>query len=163
MGNGGVSYAKRAVLNSEEAQDVPELNHCKFISGSNPASISCILNECFPSITRRVRGERTLCEHMPRRKEEVLRVPCYTFHDGFATYSHLLHGALPLRLKFVSTDSEDVVARFYRACVGWIRYKPLLLYISRREEYAEVIRGIQREIRPRHCPNCARILANPAS
>lgn len=139
MNNGGVTYADTKILISEEAQEVTEVNHTKFISGANlcinltdPKRVSPFYNP--PG----ARGEDTflstcLSEH------KVLRVPCYTFHDGFSTYNHLMDGVLPIKLKYIQADSEAIITRFYKACIGWIRYKPLLLYITQREQYDEKI------------------------
>jgi hypothetical protein len=84
----------------------------------------------------------------------VTRVPCYTFHDGFSAYHHLLDGVLPLHLEPVLPDSNVVVTRFYNACVGWIRYKPLLLYVTDPDAYESTIAAMKRtleEILPKLC------------
>lgn len=143
MMNGGVTYADTKILVSNEAKEVQETNHTKFISGSNlcinltdPSRISPFYNP--PG----ARGEDTfLSTCLGERK--VLRVPCYTFHDGFSTYRNLMNGVLPIKLKFIRADSEAIVNRFYHACIGWIRYKPLLLYITQREQYEEKIQEIR--------------------
>ena len=84
------------------------------------------------------RGEDTfLSTCLSERK--VLRVPCYVFHDGFGSYNHLLSGVLPTRLKPIKADSEHIVKRFYNACIGWTRYKPLLMYITDRDGYESKI------------------------
>ncbi|MFH1880462.1 MAG: hypothetical protein ABIK64_06680, partial [Bacillota bacterium] len=88
------------------------------------------------------RGEDTFLSTCLSERR-VLRVPCYTFHDGFSTYNHLLDGVLPITLKYIQADSEPIATRFYLACIGWIRYKPLLLYITQREHYAEKINGMR--------------------
>jgi len=91
------------------------------------------------------RGEYTfLSTCLGERK--VLRVPCYTFHDGFSTYRNLMNGVLPIKLKYIQADSEPIISRFYHACIGWIRYKPLLLYITQREHYEEKIEEIREQI-----------------
>lgn len=50
-----------------------------------------------------------------------------------------MDGVLPIKLKYIQADSEAIITRFYKACIGWIRYKPLLLYITQREQYDEKI------------------------
>jgi len=75
-----------------------------------------------------------------------LHVPCYTFHDGFSTYNHLLAGVLPIRLKFIKADTEQITTRFYKACIGWIRYKPLLLYITQPDRYEEKIKEMREQL-----------------
>ena len=139
MNNGGVTYADTKVLTSDIAEEVQETNHAKFISGGN----LCI-NVTDPGRTipfynpPGARGEDTfLSTCLSDRK--VLRVPCYAFHDGFSTYRHLMNGVLPNRLKYIEANSEKIVMRFYHACIGWVRYKPLLLYITQRDRYDEKI------------------------
>lgn len=143
MQNGGVTYANPEINNSAAAFEVKEENHCKFISGAN----LCI-NLKNPSRTYafynppEARGEDTFlstCLH----DRKVLRVPCYAFHDGFSQYNHLMNGVLPQTLKYIKADSEKIAKRFYRACIGWIRYKPLLLYITQPAEYYYKIREIK--------------------
>jgi len=139
MDNGGVTYADTDVLRNPEILEVPEINHTKFISGSNlcinltePTKVLPFYNP--PG----ARGEDTfLSTCLSDRK--VLRVPCYAFHDGFSSYNHLLSGVLPTKLKFIRPDSEQIIRRFYNACIGWVRYKPLYLYITDRKNYEERI------------------------
>ncbi len=139
MKNGGVTYADTRILTSNDAIEVQEVNHSKFISGANLGINLTEPRRIFPFYNPPgARGEDTfLSTCLGERK--VLRVPCYTFHDGFSTYNDLLEGVLPLRLKFIRADTEEITTRFYNACIGWIRYKPLLLYITDREGYEEKI------------------------
>lgn len=73
-------------------------------------------------------------------------MPCYTFHDGFMAYNHLLSGNLPGKLKKIEPDSSAVIKRFYNACVGWIRYKPLLLYVTDKRNYHARIKEMKDEL-----------------
>lgn len=146
MNNGGVTYADTKILVSDAAEEVTEVNHTKFISGANlcinltdPRRVSPFYNP--PG----ARGEDTfLSTCLSQRK--VLRVPCYAFHDGFSTYNHLMYGVLPTKLKYIEADSEQIITRFYNACIGWIRYKPLLLYITQREHYESKIEEMRERL-----------------
>lgn len=146
MKNGGVTYADTRVLTSDEAVEVPEINHTKFISGANLCINLTDARRIFPFYNPPgARGEDTfLSTCLSERK--VLRVPCYTFHDGFSTYNYLLDGVLPVRLKFIKADNESITKRFYKACIGWIRYKPLLLYITQHDQYAEKIEEMRKQL-----------------
>jgi hypothetical protein len=146
MKNGGVTYADTKILTSDEAVEVRETNHAKFISGANLCLNLTDPCRIFPFYNPPgARGEDTfLSTCLGERK--VLRVPCYTFHDGFSTYNHLLEGVLPIRLKFIKADSEQITTRFYKACIGWIRYKPLLLYITQPDFYEEKIQEMQEQL-----------------
>ncbi|MEZ4357792.1 MAG: hypothetical protein R2876_04080 [Eubacteriales bacterium] len=146
MNNGGATYADTSVLIKDTAEEVEEVNRAKFISGANlcinltePERVNAFYNP--PG----ARGEDTfLSTTLSNRK--VLKVPCYTFHDGFSTYNHLLDGVLPIKLKSATADSKAIVLRFYRACIGWIRYKPLFLYITKRENYLNEIEKIRSKL-----------------
>lgn len=72
--------------------------------------------------------------------------PATLFMMDFSTYQHLMDGVLPIALKYIQADSEQITARFYQACIGWIRYKPLLLYITNQEHYEEKIEEIREQI-----------------
>lgn len=145
--NGGVTYADAGVLLGKSAREIPERNHCKFITGSNLCVNLTRPERVFPFYNPPgARGEDTfLSTCLSDRK--VLRVPCYTFHDGFGAYPHLTDGVLPTRLKHVRADSARVTARFYRTCVGWVRYKPLYVYLTDPGHYAERIREIRGELK----------------
>ena len=57
-----------------------------------------------------------------------------------------MDGVLPIKLKYIKADSEQIVNRFYRACIGWVRYKPLLLYITQRENYENKIMEMREKL-----------------
>ena len=138
--SGGVTYADRAVLTSNGPALVEEENHAKFITGgnlglnlTNPAKIPPFYNP--PG----ARGEDSFFSTCLTNCV-VKRVPAYTFHDGFALYSDLLRGVLPTFLKSVSLyDSRAVTERFLRACVGWVRYKPLYTRLTRPDDWQETL------------------------
>jgi len=135
MNNGGVTYADTKILVDNVATEVEEVNGAKFISGANlcfnlsdPRRISPFYNP--PG----ARGEDTFlstCLH----DKKVLRVPTYTFHDGFSTYHSLMEGVLPIKLKYITGDTPKIYTRFLNACIGWVRYKPLLLFITQPDQY----------------------------
>ncbi|MHB8125196.1 MAG: hypothetical protein ACYDEJ_06035 [Desulfitobacteriaceae bacterium] len=146
MNNGGVTYADTKILTSDNAIEVQETNHAKFISGANLCINLTDSRRIFPFYNPPgARGEDTfLSTCLSERK--VLRVPCYTFHDGFSTYNHLLAGVLPIRLKFIKANTEQITTRFYKACIGWIRYKPLLLNITQPDRYEEKIKEMREQL-----------------
>lgn len=146
MNNGGVTYADTGILTSKEAVEVREINHSKFISGANLCINLKSPLRVFPFYNPPgARGEDTfLSTCLSERK--VLRVPCYTFHDGFSTYNNLLDGVLPIKLRFVRADSDKIIDRFYKACIGWIRYKPLLTYITHPDIYEDTIKDMTEKL-----------------
>lgn len=143
MKNGGVTYADTQTLLSNQAVPVEESNQCKFISGSNLCINLTLPERTFPFYNPPgARGEDTFLSTLLRNRT-VLRIPCYTFHDGFSAYKHLLDGVLPLQLESITPENKEAVTRFYNACIGWIRYKPLLVYITKPEEYAAIMEKIK--------------------
>lgn len=141
MNEGGVTYADLDIINSEKIEVVKEKNGMKFISGANLGFNLKNLNKLFPFYNPPgARGEDTFLSTCISECN-IRKVPCYTFHDGFSTYKHLLLGVLPNKLKIMRADSGIITKRFLRASIGWIRYKPLLLYITQRENYeTEIIK-----------------------
>ena len=146
MKNGGVTYADANVLASDDALEVQEINHAKFISGANLGIKLADPCRVFPFYNPPgARGEDTFLSTCLSERN-VLKVPCYTFHDGFSAYNHLLDGVLPIHLKFIKADNEQIAARFYRACIGWIRYKPLLLFITHQDSYEKKIKEMRNKL-----------------
>lgn len=135
MRDGGVTYAKLDVINSEITEVVEKVNGMKFISGSNLGFNLINPDKLFPFYNPPgARGEDTFLSTCIGECT-IRKVPCYTFHDGFSTYEHLLQGVLPNKLKIMKADSGVITKRFLKAAIGWVRYKPLLLYITNRENY----------------------------
>lgn len=147
MENGGVTYASKKILTSEDYIEVQQINKAKFISGANLCINLTDVERVSPFFNPPgARGEDTfLSTCLSERK--VLHVPVYTFHDGFSTYNDLLHGVLPIRLKFIKADNEKIATRFYNACIGWIRYKPLLLYITKPNSYENKIEEMRTQLK----------------
>ncbi|MEG0392098.1 MAG: hypothetical protein RR626_05000 [Anaerovoracaceae bacterium] len=143
MNSGGVTYGNKEVLIQKEEISVREVQGCKFISGSN----LCInLKDKSRSLPfyhpPGARGEDTFLSTLLTNRT-VIKVPCYTFHDGFAAYKHVLEGVLPIELDSIAPSSEVIVTRFLNACIGWVRYKPLLLYLTRPGDYKDLFLSIQ--------------------
>ncbi|NLW65440.1 MAG: hypothetical protein GXY26_04340 [Clostridiales bacterium] len=135
MNSGGVTYADTDILIKQQVQDVPEVNHCKFISGANLCLNLTQPRRTFPFFNPPgARGEDTFLSTL--LSDRVVRqIPSYTFHDGFSIYRNLLDGVLPTSLSPITAESQAIVMRFLGACTGWVRYKPLLVYITRPDEY----------------------------
>ena len=143
MEYGGVTYASTDVLTANKAEDVPLINGCRFISGANLCINLKNPQKTLPFFNPPgARGEDTFLSTMLNDRI-VRRIPCYTFHDGFSIYQHLLDGVLPIHLSAITTDSTAVNLRFLNACIGWVRYKPLLTYITAPEEYEQRMKWIK--------------------
>lgn len=135
MDDGGVTYADIDIINSKRVKIVKEKDGMKFISGANLGFNLKNLDKLFPFYNPPgARGEDTFLSTC-LGECTIRKVPCYTFHDGFASYEHLLSGVLPNELKIITADSDEIINRFLKATIGWVRYKPLLLYITQRDSY----------------------------
>lgn len=146
MKSGGVTYASVDVLVRDEAEDVPLASGCKFISGANLCINLTRPRRTFPFYNPPgARGEDTFLSTLLRDRT-VRRIPCYTFHDGFSNYQSLLSGALPIHLQAITPDSPAVAKRFLSACIGWIRYKPLLVYITQPDVYERKMESIRHDL-----------------
>jgi len=136
MASGGVTYASTEVLISSTAEDVPLIGGCKFISGGNLCINLRQPQRSLPFFNPPgARGEDTFLSTMLHDRV-VRRIPCYTFHDGFSIYQHLLDGVLPIQLSAITAGAPSVNTRFLNACIGWVRYKPLLVYLTDPSSYA---------------------------
>ena len=146
MDDGGITYADLSLINTGMSNPVDKIDGMKFISGANLGFNLKNTNKIFPFYNPPgARGEDTflstsigICD--------VRKIPCYTFHDGFGIYEHLLFGVLPNRLMPIKADSSEIIQRFLKASLGWIRYKPLLLYITQKDNYESEIKKIKQNL-----------------
>ncbi len=142
----GVTYADADVIESGEISEVEEVSGMKFISGAN----LCFNLERLKSLPAfynppDARGEDAFMS-TSLTDCKVVRVPCYTFHDAFLEYKHLLNGVLPTELVGVDAHDSFVRQRFIKASIGWIRYKPLLTYITQPDRYESIIEEMARKL-----------------
>lgn len=86
------------------------------------------------------RGEDTFFStSLFERGTKVLSIPVYHFHDGFLKFTRLMQDRYPKHPLKVNLEDTSVEQRFYKACVGWMRYKPLYFYITERDNYRKII------------------------
>lgn len=146
MISGGITYGDLSIIDRERGKEVPEINGMKFISGSNLGFNLKNPSRLFPFYNPPgARGEDTFLSTCIGDCD-VTKIPCYAFHDGFSYYQHLLRGVLPTELKEITSDDSQVVKRFLKASIGWIRYKPLLTYITNKENYDTEIAKIRENL-----------------
>ena len=159
MRSGGVTYASTEVLMKNQPVEVQERNGCKFISGANLCINLTSPERTFPFFNPPgARGEDTFLSTLLHERN-VLEIPVYAFHDGFSNYKNILSGVLPIELAPIKADSQAIIARFLSACIGWVRYKPLLVYITNPEGYADEIASM-RETLERVAPKLAQYFQN---
>jgi len=142
----GVTYASADIINQEKIFEVEEEAGMKFISGAN-LCFNFKDNLNIPPFYNPpgARGEDAFMSTL-LSDIKVVKVPCYTFHDGFMMYNNLLNGVLPTSLDGVEGNTPSVIKRFVAATIGWIRYKPLLMYITQPEQYEQNIRDIEAKL-----------------
>lgn len=146
MDSGGITYANVNIDINNRTVKVKENNGMKFISGSNLGFNLKQIDRIFPFYNPPgARGEDTflstcICNRV------VKKIPCYMFHDGFLSCEQLLFGSLPSNLKIMQANSEDITQRFLNASIGWIRYKPLLLYVTQNKNYKNEINIVEKKL-----------------
>jgi hypothetical protein len=146
MKDGGVTYASLDTIESTEIETVKEITGMKFISGANLGFNLKNTDKLFPFYNPPgARGEDTFLSTC-LSECTIRKIPCYTFHDGFSTCEHLLLGVLPNELKEMRTGSSVITKRFLQASLGWIRYKPLLIYITNRKGYKAELLKIKEDL-----------------
>ena len=135
--NNGVTFADKEIANGNGIIELKE----KWLSGS---TLCLNLNHIdkIPAFYNppQARGEDTFFSTMLKDDSKVLRVPVYHFHDGFLKYTRIMREDYPSKLRRIKTNEEDIQSRFLKASKGWIKYKPLLMYIQDRENYKENIK-----------------------
>ena len=139
----GVTFSDENILTILPTYEVEETNGMKFISGANLCFNLKNYKE-FPPFYNPpgARGEDTFMS-TALNDLKVVKVPCYTFHDGFSMYNNLLNGVLPIEFKPIENKNNEILKRFVNATVGWIRYKPLLVYITDRDNFDAIMKTIE--------------------
>lgn len=137
----GVTFAENSILNGEPYELISEDGN-KFVAGST----LCInLNhiEKIPAFYNPVnaRGEDTFFS-LNLAEAKVMKVPVYHFHDGFLKYRQIMSNKFPKTLRLIRHSEDTVEKRFYKACLGWIKYKPLLVYILEKDKYRDIINDV---------------------
>lgn len=132
---GGLSFAQHGIIESDEFVVVEEINGLKFISGGNLGLNLATSGNLSPFFNPPgARGEDTFLSSSIGDCD-VRKIPVYAFHDGFGSFSFLLRGVLPKQLDVVGAGIFNSDARFLSAAQGWVKYRPLLIYITDRGSF----------------------------
>ena len=139
----GVTFAESDLVNGMGAYELRGEDGNKFVAGST----LCLNLQHIDKIPAfynppSARGEDTFFS-MNLENSKVIKVPVYHFHDGFLKYKKIMDGDYPEKFKLIKANDKNVEKRFFKACQGWIKYKPLLLYILNREDYDYQIRKVK--------------------
>jgi len=61
-------------------------------------------------------------------------------------YNHLLNGVLPVALLPIENTNHDILMRFVNATIGWVRYKPLLVYITDQDNFETTMQNMEKSL-----------------
>lgn len=129
--NNGVTYSEKSIA---EGKGIYELQQ-KWVAGStlclNLNHLDKIPAFYNPPLAR---GEDTFFSTL-LKDAKILKIPVYHFHDGFLKYTSIIKGRYPKKLRRIKIEEENIESRFLKASKGWIKYKPLLMYIQDNENY----------------------------
>lgn len=139
----GVTFAEENLADGQGAYELRGEDGNKFVAGST----LCLNLQHIDKIPAfynppSARGEDTFFS-MNLENSKVIKVPVYHFHDGFLKYKKIMEEDYPEKFKLIKANDQNVEKRFFKACQGWIKYKPLLLYILNREDYDYQIRKVK--------------------
>lgn len=140
--NNGITWADKTILEDNKVIQQED----KWVAGSTLClnlrhieKIPAFYNPPF------ARGEDTFFSNC-LNDAKILRLPLYHFHDGFLKYTSIMKENYPKRLRRIKTEEEDIKARFLKASLGWIKYKPLFLYLTDKEHYKEKIITVRKQL-----------------
>jgi len=142
----GITYAENDLADGKGAYEIQMENAGKWVAGS---TLCLNLNHIdkIPAFynPEGARGEDTFFS-TKLQDTKVIKVPVYHFHDGFLKYTNILRGKYPKTLRKIKVEDEQIAKRFIQASRGWIKYKPLLLYVTDKEKYKEKINQIYQKL-----------------
>lgn len=137
-----ISYAEEEIINKKRKQEYFEgMGKDTFILASGICLNLTHLDK-LPAFYNppEGRGEDTFFScALGRKGARVLRVPTYHFHDSFLKYTGLMKNRFPKKLSAISLDDTGIEQRFLKTTIGWTKYKPLLYYITNKENYRKII------------------------
>ena len=81
------------------------------------------------------------------KNAKVTKVPVYHFHDGFLRYTSIMKNNYPNTLRKIQVNEQNIETRFVKASIGWIKYKPLFLYITDQENYSQKTKEIEEKLK----------------
>ena len=144
--NNGVTFADKNILNGLQAYEIKKSGAGKWISGStlclNLNNIKKIPAFYNPPLAR---GEDTFFSTL-LEESKIYRIPVYHFHDGFLKYTDIMSEKYPKTLKKIYLREKTIKLRFLNASIGWIKYKPLLLYIIDKKQYKQRIEEMKTKL-----------------
>ena len=144
--NNGVTYADMELAKGNGAYEITSDGIGKWVAGST-LCLNLSDREKIPAFYNPplARGEDTFFSTL-LGNSKIVRIPVYHFHDGFLKYTEIMDGEFPKSLRKINVKEQHIKTRFLKATIGWIKYKPLLLYIKDRENYRKEINSMVQKL-----------------
>lgn len=139
--NKGITFADPKIAEGKkEYEIIAKKGNYKWISGS-PLCINLKHLDAIPAFynPEGARGEDaffSICIN----NAKVLSVPVYHFHDPFLKHTSILENNYPSVLDEALPQDENTEQRFYLTSRGWIKYRPLYLYLTSPKHYKKEIK-----------------------
>ena len=139
MQDNGITYANKEILEEKEVKQLKRLGIDEWLLGSG-VCLNLVDIDKIPAFYNppNARGEDTFFSTL-LGEANVLSIPTYHFHDGFLKYTSIMNEEYPTKLKKIKLEDKNIEKRFLDATIGWIKYKPLLVYITHKKEYKAII------------------------
>lgn len=137
--NNGVTYGNMDIARGIGAREITSDGIGKWVAGST-LCLNLMDRDKIPAFYNPplARGEDTFFSTL-LGNSKIIRIPVYHFHDGFLKYTEIMDGEYPKSLRKINVKEQNIKSRFLKATLGWIKYKPLLLYIKDRDNYKKEI------------------------
>lgn len=143
----GVTYAQKEIAEGNGKYFLEKQNGTKWVAGS---TLCVNLNRVtrIPAFYNPpyARGEDTFFS-LNLDDCAVMKIPVYHFHDGFLKYPEIMNEKYPRTLERMNFHGDiKIEDRFLNASLGWLKYKPLLLYIQHKEQYNQKIKEMREHL-----------------
>lgn len=138
--NDGIAYADEELIKNKPVSEIKIQGKHKRILGS-PLCLNLRHLDKIPAFynPEGARGEDAFFSLL-LNENKVISVPVYHFHDPFIKFNNVLEGKYPKKIEKTKSDDESVEQRFYKVARGWIKYRPLYLYATDKENYEKEIK-----------------------
>lgn len=135
MKQNGITYAQKEIVDAKEAIPLKRVGRDEWLTGSG-LCINLQEIEKIPAFYNppKARGEDTFFSTR-LQDAKVYKIPTYHFHDGFLKYTGIMKEDYPNQLRKIRIEDQVIEKRFLDVSIGWIKYKPLLLYITNPQDY----------------------------
>ena len=136
----GVTYSDKKILKNEIVYEKGISEENDFVISGSPLCLNLKNIDKIPAFynPEGARGEEIFFT-LALKDARVLQIPVYHFHDSFLTYTEILNKKYPDYIEDVNPEDENIKNRFIKVSKGWIKYRPLYLYITDKKRYEEEI------------------------